>query len=94
MRASRSLVCPFGRVLAAVREERGMTQGQLARKLGRSPQQISRMERGEREPMFSTIVFLAAALNMEPGELFRRAAEAMHGQADGDPGQTAGSDDA
>lgn len=68
---------PFGPVLAAARESRGLTQGQLARKMGRSPQQISRMENGEREPMLSTILLVAAALDMDPGELVRRAAAAM-----------------
>ena len=89
MRAARALACPFGRVLVSVREERGWTQGQLARRLGWSPQQLSRMEGGHREPMLSTILLLAAALDMDPGELVRRAAAVMplpmSGAEDGQP---------
>jgi len=40
---------------------------------GRSVQQISRIERGEREPKLSTIIMLARALNMGPGILVNEA---------------------
>lgn len=72
-----SAPCPFGAVLAREREAKGMTQAQLARLIGRSPQQVNRMEHGEREPMLSTLILLAAALEMNVGVLAERAAQVM-----------------
>jgi len=48
--------CPFGKILVTAREERGITQYRLARQAGRSIQQISQIERGEREPKLSTLI--------------------------------------
>ncbi|WP_337639756.1 helix-turn-helix transcriptional regulator [Bilophila wadsworthia] len=69
--------CPFGKILVTAREERGITQYLLARLAGRSIQQISQIERGEREPKLSTLILLAHALGMEPGTLVNEAAKAM-----------------
>ena len=44
---------------------------------GRSIQQISQIERGEREPKLSTLILLAHALGMEPGILVNEAAKVM-----------------
>lgn len=52
-------------------------QYRLARLAGRSIQQISQIERGEREPKLSTLILLAHALGMEPGTLVNEAAKAM-----------------
>lgn len=69
--------CPFGKILVTAREERGITQYRLARLAGRSIQQISQIERGEREPKLSALILLAHALGMEPGTLVNEAAKAM-----------------
>ena len=66
--------CPFGKIFVTAREESGITQYRLAR---RSIQQISQIERGEREPKLSTLILLAHALGMEPGTLVNEAAKAM-----------------
>lgn len=69
--------CPFGAILRQEREARGMSQKQLAQRIGRSPQQVNRMEQGDREPMLSTLVLLAAALDMTVGDLAEQAVQAM-----------------
>lgn len=69
--------CPFGKILVSAREKRGITQYRLARLVGRTVQQISQIERGEREPKLSTIIMLAHALEMEPGILVNEAAKVM-----------------
>ena len=74
--SKKSSPCPFGKILVTAREERGITQYRLARLAGRSIQQISQIERGEREPKLSTLL-LAHALGMEPGTLVNEAAKAM-----------------
>lgn len=69
--------CPFGKILVKAREERGITQYRLAHLTGRSIQQISQIERGEREPKISTVIMLAQALGMEPGILVNEVAKVM-----------------
>ena len=78
--SKKSSPCPFGKILVTAREERGITQYRLARLAGRSIQQISQIERGERE--LSTLILLAHALGMEPGILVNEAAKVMHIQQD------------
>lgn len=56
--------CPFGRIVARIREERHLTQSQLAQLVGRDQRTVSSIERGEREPLLSTILLYAAALNV------------------------------
>lgn len=73
----KSAPCPFGKILVKAREERGITQYRLARLTGRSIQQISQIERGQREPRISTVIMLACALGMEPGILVDEAAKVM-----------------
>ena len=72
--SKKSSPCPFGKILVTAREESGITQYRLARL---SIQQISQIERGEREPKLSTLILLAHALGMEPGTLVNEAAKAM-----------------
>ena len=74
-----SLPCPFGKVLVKARKERGITQYRLARLAGRAIQQISQIERGQREPKISTVIMLARALGMEPGILVNEAAKVWSG---------------
>ena len=75
--SKKSSPCPFGQILVSAREDRGITQYRLAQLTGRSVQQISQIERGEREPKLSTVIMLAHALNMEPGILVNEAAKVM-----------------
>lgn len=55
----------------------GIKQAQIAQITGRSVQQISQIERGQREPKLSTLILLAYSLGMEPDELVRRTVSAM-----------------
>lgn len=80
--SKKSSPCLFGKILVTAREERGITQYRLVRLAGRSIQQISQIERGEREPKLSTLILFAHALGMEPGILVNEAAKVMHIQQD------------
>ena len=53
----------FGASLKRLRMERGLSQEELARRLGTSKQAISRYENGARVPKISTVSALAAALD-------------------------------
>ena len=59
----------IGKSLRAKREERFLTQAQLAAAAHISQKQISQIERNEVEPRFSTILRLAETLGVEPSEL-------------------------
>lgn len=58
--------------LKDIREKRMMTQLDLAMKSGVTPAQISRLENHPSNPRVSTLKRLAAALGVEPQELFVR----------------------
>jgi transcriptional regulator with XRE-family HTH domain len=62
----------FGHNLRALRLETGMTQEALGLASGVHPTVVSRLERGERDPRISTIIKLAAALEVSPGDLLDR----------------------
>jgi len=55
--------------LRAARERRFMTQQQLADKAGTSKANISRLESGDQNARMSTILRLAAALEISPEDL-------------------------
>lgn len=56
--------------LTRVREDRGWTRRELARRAGVSPATITRLENGEhRGPLLSTIVHVAQALDVTTEEL-------------------------
>jgi transcriptional regulator with XRE-family HTH domain len=69
----------FGHAIRQIREERDITQTQLAAitKLDRS--YISGIERGERNPSLTNILKIARALGVTACEIHRRA-EAKPGQ--------------
>ena len=55
----------LGERLSAVRERRGLTQGEVARRIGLPQQAISRLERGERHHVRSDVLArLAIALDI------------------------------
>lgn len=54
------------------RRRRGMTQQALAHASGIHASEISRIERGAREPRLSTLVRLARALRVTPSDLLAR----------------------
>lgn len=60
----------YGETIAQLRKRLGLTQGQLAERLNVEQPTVQRWERGLREPNMSKLADIAAALGVEPGELF------------------------
>lgn len=54
------------------RHRRGMSQEALAQASGVHSSEVSRIERGVREPRLSTLVRLARALQVTPSDLLER----------------------
>jgi transcriptional regulator with XRE-family HTH domain len=55
----------LGQFLRATREEKGLTQKDLAERLGLRQRQISDLERSAMDPRFSTVQDVARALELE-----------------------------
>ena len=70
-----SLALSLGAQVKALRTQRGLTQAQLAEAAEMTSDEVSRIERGTREPRFATIERLAAALDAPPRKLFDGAAD-------------------
>ncbi len=54
----------FGRLLRTLRQAAGLTQKQLAERSGLHTQAIVKLERGERQPAWATVITLAGALGV------------------------------
>lgn len=61
----------FGKRLRELRRRKGLGSSVLAKKAGLSLSYIGFIERGERNPTLETVAKLAAALEIDPGELLR-----------------------
>jgi transcriptional regulator with XRE-family HTH domain len=61
----------FGKHLRTMRRNKNLTQEDLAVKAGVSISQVARIESGKLNTTISTIVSLARALDVEPGDLFK-----------------------
>ncbi len=59
----------LGRVIASLRERRGMSQGELAGAAGITQSTLSRMERGQAQPDAFTLKKLSEALGVSVAEL-------------------------
>lgn len=59
----------FGGRLRAIRAERGLSQHKLSTLTGMRDSEISRYERGLRDPQLTTLLRLAHGLGVAPGEL-------------------------
>ena len=77
MRNVRILPCPFGKIVFEARKRRNISRYKLAQMTGRTPQQLAKIEKGENEPVISTIIGLARALGLDPCELFRETVKLM-----------------
>jgi HTH-type transcriptional regulator / antitoxin HipB len=55
-----------GRRLAKQRERLGLTQSQLAKRMGTTQAWVAQLETGKREPRWSTLLDFARALELEP----------------------------
>ena len=63
------VVGDLGKNLRAARERLGLTQEAVADRSGVQAGEISRIERGKRDPQVSTVEKLATAVGMKPGQL-------------------------
>jgi transcriptional regulator with XRE-family HTH domain len=59
----------LGKNLRVARERLGLTQEEVAARSGVQAGEISRIERGKRDPQISTLEKIAAAVEMPPGRL-------------------------
>ncbi|HXF92475.1 MAG TPA: helix-turn-helix transcriptional regulator [Nitrospiraceae bacterium] len=59
-----------GQRIKTVRQRMGLTQDQLAERVGLSPKYISGIERGVENPTMDTLIRLAKMLEVEPYDLF------------------------
>jgi transcriptional regulator with XRE-family HTH domain len=62
---------PFGQALTRIRKRKGLTQGELAKRMGTSVRMVSYFERQMKNPEVATLEKLAQALGVEPGELLK-----------------------
>jgi transcriptional regulator with XRE-family HTH domain len=67
------LIQLFGRNIRAFREQRGLTQEQLALEAGMKRSYVSELERGLRNPTVRALGRLASALGIDPAELLKSA---------------------
>ncbi len=66
---NQSFIDAFGKHLRKLREERNLSQEELANRSGIAFSQIGRFERGVRSPTLSTLKALSKGLGVEPKEL-------------------------
>ena len=64
----------LGAMLAALREREGITQAELARRVGTARSNVCRWERKPSNMTLGTLATLAAALGLTPSILLKRAA--------------------
>jgi transcriptional regulator with XRE-family HTH domain len=58
-----------GSNLKAARKKLGLTQEQVADRSGVHATEVSRIEAGKRDPQVSTVIRLAKAVDLSPGQL-------------------------
>lgn len=66
----RELAREVGRRVRALRQRQGLTQAALAERIGRSEVALRAIERGASAPSFTTLVLLAAALQVPSAAFF------------------------
>ena len=62
----------FGKNVQEIRKLRGFTQEYLAEEANISQVQVARIESGKLNTSISTVASLAKALNVDPGEFFKK----------------------
>ena len=80
MPASPAFQIALGEAVAARREELGLTQEQIYLHTGIQQRYFSNVETGKRNPSYSSLRRLAAALDLSASELLARA-EKIEGEA-------------
>ena len=61
----------FGKYLTTLREEKKLTVGALASAAGLTSHHLRRIEAGEVDILFSTVVMLSRGLDITPGRLLQ-----------------------
>jgi transcriptional regulator with XRE-family HTH domain len=62
----------LGLLIKTIREEKGLTQAELAALMNINPQNVSSYERGERCPSLFWITRLCKAIQINPKDFFNR----------------------
>jgi len=70
-----ALIGGLGPAIRRVRRERGLTQEEVAGEVGASVAHLSRLESGARQPSLDGLLRIAAALEVEVGELLEASEE-------------------
>lgn len=69
---------PFGIVLKRFRNERGMSQEQVAADAGLSLVYVNMLERGKRHPSLDTVFAIADALSVDVSHFVEAVAQELH----------------
>jgi transcriptional regulator with XRE-family HTH domain len=85
MESEASLRAGFGRVLAEVRRQAGLSQQTLALECGLDRTYISLLERRLRQPSLGTLFSLAKALHTRPSMLVASVEAKLTGRIDEEP---------
>lgn len=75
----------LGRAVVELREEAGLTQEQLAERMGTTFTRVGLLERGETDPRYTTLRRLARGLGIRMASLTDRV-EHLHEEAEGETG--------
>jgi len=70
-RSDAAILKHFGATLRELRNERGLSQWDVADAAGLDRNYVGMIERGERNPAVVNVVKIAKALGVSPAELFR-----------------------
>lgn len=77
----KTLALKIGAYLSACRKREGVTQGELAERIGVDTETVSRFERGVTMPSLTTLQMLAVALNTTMAELVGEGSPMPNDQA-------------
>lgn len=72
----------IGEKIKAARQKIGITQKQLAERLGTSPQNLAQYENGKRQPKLETLEKIAEALGVDVWDLYEGMAESFSAAMD------------
>jgi len=67
------LIALFRENLTLLREDLGISQSELARRIGRTPGYVCDLERGRRKPNLTTLALIAEGLGLNPSMLISTA---------------------
>jgi transcriptional regulator with XRE-family HTH domain len=77
MRTAPPQLLAFGRTLRKARRDRDLSQEALADEAGVSAKHVGEIERANKDPRLTTVMKLAAALELRSGELFAQVDERL-----------------